>query len=47
MTRFSTTAPTRTKDGPFYTLAALLYEAASGSEGDLRRHCDALLSHKR
>jgi hypothetical protein len=47
LTKFSSTAPTKTKDGPFYTLAALLYEAACGREGDLRRHCDALLTHKR
>jgi hypothetical protein len=31
--------PTLTVDGPFYRLAANLYEAATGAEANLERHC--------
>ena len=42
---FSSKAPTRTVGGPFYELASLLYESATGIVGaDLSRACKGRLS---
>jgi hypothetical protein len=39
ITAFAGKDPTLTVDGPFYRLAANLYEAATGAEANLERHC--------
>ena len=45
--RLTGTPPTKTVNGPFYELASLLYEGATGIEGaDLQRSCRSYLSQQ-
>jgi hypothetical protein len=39
---FSAKSPTKTSDGAFYQLAALLYKAATGENADLEQYCRQL-----
>lgn len=46
--KFSETSPSSTEDGPFRTIAGLLFEAITGEqEADLKRACDDVMRRRR